>query len=127
MYEHYKKMTIDLGQSVVTLYLDGILPTNAGVRVTLTSNYSQEVLWSQRTAADTIYDEWYELEVQNDNYANKSVAGYYTLSVEYLGDEWTQAGSFLIKAINSNNNQDTPVSYISDNDENEQVVYYKGN
>ena len=120
-------MTIDLGQSVVTLYLDGILPTNAGVRVTLTSNYSQEVLWSQRTAADTIYDEWYELEVQNDNYANKSVAGYYTLSVEYLGDEWTQAGSFLIKAINSNNNQDTPVSYISDNDENQQVVYYKGN
>lgn len=119
-------MTIDLGQTTLTMYLDGILPTNAGVRVSLRSNYSNEYLWQNVTAADTIYDEWYELEVQNSNYTNIGVAGYYTLTVEYLGDDWTVFDQYLIKAINSADGNNTPNPYISDNEDNEQVTFYKG-
>ncbi len=109
------------------LYLDGILPTNSGVRVTLTSNYSNKAIWTNKTATATIYDEWYKLAVTNDNYQNKDVEGYYTLKVEYQYlSNWIVLNEYLVKCINTNNELNTPDAYFSDNESNEQVIYYQG-
>lgn len=118
-------MTIDLGQIELSLHLDGILPTNAGIRVQLRSNYSNELLWENRSATATVYDEWFILDISNEDYTNLGVAGYYTLTVEYLIDEWTVLRNYLVKCTNSANSLDVPTSYVSDNESNEQTIFYE--
>lgn len=118
-------MTIDLGQTAIKLYLDGILPTNSGVRVSLVSNYSNKPIWTNKTATATIYDVWYTLDVTNEDLGAKDVEGFYTLKVEYQQLTWIPLKQYLVKCVNTDINYPTS-SYISDNDNNEQIVYFKG-
>ena len=119
-------MTIDLGQTNIEMYLDGILPTNAGVRITLTSTYSNTDLLSDVSATATIYDEWFKLEFTNEDFTDKGVSGYYVLTVDYLADSWVEFNRYLVKATNSANSMDVPDSYTSDNDENQNIIYHQG-
>lgn len=116
-------MTIDLGQTNIEAYLDGILPTNAGVRITLTSTYSNRDLLVDVDATATIYDEWYKLEFTNEDFSDKAVEGYYILTVDYFTDSWVEFNRYLVKAINSDNSMDVPDSYVSDNEGNQRIVY----
>ena len=119
-------MTIDLGQTELELHLDGIMPTSSDIRVTLTSNYSNEPLWKDLSAESfTIYDEWYTLTINNGAYTDEAVGGYYTLLVEYNQGDWVSFNSYLVKCTNSANSSLTPVSYTSDNEDNEQPIYFQ--
>jgi hypothetical protein len=119
-------MTIDLGQTNIELHLDGIMPTSSGIRVTLTSNYSNEPLWNAIVVDSfTIYDEWYTLNITNNDYTDEAIEGYYTLLVERNQNGWLVYRSYLVKCTNSANSSLTPTSYQSDNEDNEQPIYFQ--
>lgn len=121
-------MTFDLGLTDIELHLDGILPTSTAVRVTLLSTYSNKEIWTQvEVDSFTAYDEWYTLDITNPNdYTNKDVEGYYVLTVEYNQTDWIELKRYLVKCINSADGNATPTSYVSDNENNEQIIFYQG-
>ena len=119
-------MTIDLGLTDIELHLDGVMPTSSDIRVTLTSNYSNETLWDNLAVDSfTIYDEWYTLNLTNEDLTDKAVEGYYTLLVERNQGSWIVYRSYLVKCVNSANSSLTPTSYQSDNEDNEQPIYFQ--
>lgn len=120
-------MTIDLGLASITLYIDGILPANTGIRVNLTSNYSQTKIWVDKAVSShVIHEEWYSLVSIPNTPVTYDIEGFYTLKVEaYVNSVWTVVGEYLVKCLNSSNTTDNITEYLSDNEDNEQTIFYE--
>lgn len=120
-------MLMDLGLNAISLPINGRMPANTGLRLSLKSLYSNRFLFKAIPYTIKQYNEWFEITFDNPgDFTNQGVEGYYELLLEYYdNNSWYQFNNFLVKCDNSLNTLDTPKTFISDNDDNENYVFYQ--
>ena len=120
-------MTLDLSNSFITFYLQGEKPSGA-LSVALKSHYSNEYLMDGDTQYLVVTPvEWYanwwkaQFTFATADYRDKDIAGFYNFEL-YANDVLVLTK--LTKVIN--NNGISPNTTFASNDENnEQVIYYR--
>lgn len=127
-------MTIDVGNSIQSIALYGNLPVGGGTldpkyRVRFVSNYSnKEAVFSNVVIGVQRFGEYYStLSIGFQTNIPQDVQGYYTMIIEYnsILEQWTEWTRTLVKVKNGDNTTLNTLSYVSDNDSNEQIIYYE--
>ena len=120
-------MLMNLGLNRISLPINGRMPANGGLRLSLKSLYSNRFLFKLVPYTINQYSEWFIITFNNpDDFTNQSVEGYYELILEYYdNNSWYQFNNYLVKCSNSLNNLGVPKTFISDNDDNENYVFYQ--
>lgn len=127
-------MLINLQNNPVTLYLQGLLPQYLSYRVKLTSRYNNQGILNDTSISGWAYavsrgPRWYSVTITFDNLdlLDFDLEGYYDYKIEGSNDgsTWVNLETRLCKVINRWNETILDPVYTSDNENNEQYVYYR--
>ena len=129
-------MTIDVGQSIQTLVFYGEIPDNTGTdpvgyRLRFVSRYSNKFVDKFDCNVISISKNEYRTEMTVTFAISGSVEedleGYYKMLVEYNPTQelWSPWKNVLVKVLNGDADFEEPIEYESDNENNEQIIYYE--
>lgn len=127
-------MLINLQNNPVTLYLQGFLPQYLSYRVKLTSKYNNEGILNNTSISGWAYAvsrnaRFYSIGITFDNVdlQNLDLEGYYEYLIEGSsnGTTWVPLERRLCKVINRWNETVVDPVYTSNNEDNQQYVYYR--
>lgn len=121
-------MTIDFSQTTGTLYFQGTRPSYTDWHITLEGRYSNNLLKFSASSTelaltvDEYKTNWFSFDWSNSYNQNLDIAGYYYLKL--YGDD-TLAFTRLVKVINSTGIEPEVAYASTDNENNEQFIYYR--
>lgn len=127
-------MTIDVGINVQSISVYGSLPVAAGsedplYRLVFTSRYNnKEADFTNTVLGVTRNDEYYtSILVSFEADIPRDVEGYYNMTIQYnaVASQWADWKSYLVKVVNRDFDGEIPISYQSDNENNEQIIFYE--
>lgn len=125
-------MTINVGNTVQNIVIYGSLPVSQDneYKIEFNSRYSnqEDILPNTVVAAtDNGYYTTFTVSFNDAYYVDRDVDGYYELEFRFK----TPSGAFstyktaLAKVTNSRDDDEVPTRYQSDNETNEQIIYYE--
>jgi hypothetical protein len=126
-------MTIDVGNNVQGIPIYGSLPVAAGsedplYRLVFKSRYNnKEADFTNTVLGVTRNDEYYtSILVSFEANIPRDVEGYYNMTIQYnaIASTWTDWKTYLVKVTNRDFTGEDPISYQSDNENNEQIIFY---
>ena len=133
-------MVIDFSNGFGDLYIDNQMPTYVFYRMRLISLYNNKGLdnqaigdipltWVDSTDRWTKF-RWSIIGTPNEDITDEDIAGYYRLIIEGTDDktgDWTQFSEYPTKVRTQwdENPVYKDTQYDSDNEDNEQYVYYR--
>ena len=124
-------MIVDLRNTANRVYFNGIKPKHSNIRLRLVSNYSNKGILNDEFGnilLDNLYEGegWFSYEYLTDitPLQNKELNEYYDCILEQSlnGITWIEVQKVLCKVLN--NFDDTNVVYNSNNEDNEQYIYF---
>ena len=126
-------MTIDVGNNIQSISIYGSIPVAAGsespqYRLVFTSRYNnKEADFTSTVIGLTRNGDYYtNILVQFDADIPRDVEGYYEMMIQYnaVASQWADWKSYLVKIKNGDFDGEIPISYQSDNENNEQIIFY---
>lgn len=126
-------MIVDLRNSANRVYFNGIKPKYSNVRLRLVSNYSNKEILNDtfgNIELDTLYEGegWFSYKYSTDitPLQNVELNEYYTCILEesQLGTTWKQLQKVLCRVLNNFDKENPDVVYNSNNENNEQYIYF---
>lgn len=124
-------MIVDLRNSANRVYFNGNAPKYSNVRLRLVSNYSNKEILNDtfgNIELDNLYEGegWFSYEYSTDitPLQNVELNEYYTCILEesQTGTTWVELQKVLCKVLNNFN--EVNINYISNNEDNEQHIYF---
>jgi hypothetical protein len=127
-------MIVDLRNTSNLVYFNGTLPVYSSYKLKLVSRYSNKGLLNSDTAfipltLDTQETDWFafgfndpltKYQGEMDDYYDCILTGVDALDREF------EIQKVLCKVLNNFNTDHPDVNYVSDNEDNEQFIYYNG-
>lgn len=125
-------MTINVGNTVQNIVIYGSLPVSQDneYKIKFNSRYSnQEDILPNAVVAATSNGYYTTFTVSFDDayYVDRDVDGYYELEFQFKtpSDAFSTYKAVLAKVTNSRDDDEVPTRYQSDNETNEQIIYYE--
>lgn len=126
-------MTLYLTTTRVSVYFYGNYPKSTGWRMRLISKYNNKTLINGEYANIGLTfvkegDGWTEFLTDPLDFSiqrSNNIGGYYECILEGYTTGWNEFDNILCKVKNSYDLSDPQVDYLSDNENNEQYVYFK--
>ena len=126
-------MTIDVGNNIQSISIYGEIPFASGTetpayRLVFMSRYNnKEADFTSTVIGLTRNGDYYtNILVQFDADIPRDVEGYYEMTIQYnaVASNWADWKTILVKVTNRDFTGEDPISYQSDNENNEQIIFY---
>ena len=125
-------MTINVGNTVQNIVIYGSLPVSQDneYKIKFNSRYSnKEDILPNTVVASTSngYYTTFTVSFNDAYYVDRDVDGYYELEFRFKtpSDAFSTYKTVLAKVTNSRDDDEVPTRYQSDNETNEQIIYYE--